>query len=173
MTMSISGITDLSLICQNQSRNKSASHALNTVEAPKKYDSITSENNNVVGNVDFSNQCSPDSAPNRYEGFDSDEPTKETTSELEGIKEKGLAAWFSEMNQAKIRTMILEEMGLSEEDLNNMPEEERVKLEKLIQQKIQDYFSLQDKGPTYDGTGANGKQNSDVENVAFIINLKA
>ncbi len=173
MTMSISGTTDRSLICQNQSGNKSASHAQNTVEAPKKYDSITSENNNVVGKVDLSNQCSQDSAPNRYEGLDSGEPAKETASELEGIKEKGLVAWFFEMNQEKIRNMILEEMGLSEEDLNNMPEEERVKLEKIIQQKIQDYFALQKKVPTYDGTSANGKQNSDVENVAFVISLKA
>jgi hypothetical protein len=61
-------------------------------------------------------------------------------SDLEFIREKGFAAYAEEVEKRKMEEMrekILAKMGLSEEDLDKMPAEQRAAIEDLIAQEIQ------------------------------------
>jgi hypothetical protein len=60
------------------------------------------------------------------------------------IKEKGMIAYLKELDAKKreeIRKEILEAMGITEEDLANMPQEQRASIEKMISEEIQKRFA--------------------------------
>ncbi len=61
-------------------------------------------------------------------------------SDAETIKEKGFRAYAEELQARKmkeLREKILERMGLSEDDLNNMPADQRATVEDIIAREIQ------------------------------------
>lgn len=61
-------------------------------------------------------------------------------SDLDIVREKGFTAYVKEVEERKreeLREKILNRMGLSEEDLDKMPAEQRAAIEDLIAQEIQ------------------------------------
>ena len=60
--------------------------------------------------------------------------------EMGRIKDMGFSAYVEQMNKEKLEKMreeILKRMGLSEEDLSQMPNEQRATIEKMIAEEIQ------------------------------------
>ncbi len=65
---------------------------------------------------------------------------------LSEILDKGFSAYAEEINEKKLeelREKILEAMGYSEEDLENMPAEQRQQIEKLVALEIQKRLSAE------------------------------
>lgn len=63
----------------------------------------------------------------------------EKKSLIDEIREKGFQAFLKELEQKKmedLRKKILGSMGLSEEDLQKMPAEQRAQIEKMVSQEI-------------------------------------
>jgi len=72
---------------------------------------------------------------------DDDEPTL-----LEQIREKGFMAYVEEIHEKKmeeLRARILEGMGLSEEELAELPAEQRNAIEDMIARKMRQYMSTE------------------------------
>ena len=70
----------------------------------------------------------------------SSEDTGQPKSDLDIVREKGFTAYAKEVEERKreeLREKILNRMGLSEEDLDKMPAEQRAAIEDLIAQEIQ------------------------------------
>ncbi len=70
--------------------------------------------------------------------------TSKYDEDIATIKEKGLTAYLKELDAKKreeIRKEILEAMGITEEDLANMPQEQRASIEKMISEEIQKRFA--------------------------------
>tara|TARA_R110000772_G_scaffold73216_4_gene159733 strand:+ start:29895 stop:30416 length:522 start_codon:yes stop_codon:yes gene_type:complete len=73
------------------------------------------------------------------ESKDTDEPAAPQT-DLDFIREHGFAAYAEKVEEQKkeeLREKILNRMGLTEEDLEKMPAEQRATIEDLIAQEIQ------------------------------------
>ena len=70
----------------------------------------------------------------------------ESESLFDEIKDKGFSAYAKEVQDKKmeeLRKKILGQMGLSEEDLNKMPAEQRAAIEKIVAQEMQKRLSAQ------------------------------
>ncbi len=63
----------------------------------------------------------------------------DNTAEIENIREHGMRAYAEEMHKKKmeeLREKLLEKMGLSEAELENMPPEQRKTIEDMIEREI-------------------------------------
>jgi hypothetical protein len=67
-------------------------------------------------------------------------PDNRLTDDVNTLKKKGFTGFFKKMQEEKmkeLREKILEEMGLTEEDLSKMPPEQRATIEKMIAKEMQ------------------------------------
>lgn len=81
---------------------------------------------------------------NRTAKTTADAGADEEPSLVEQIREKGFMAYVEEIHEKKmeeLRAQILEAMGLSEEELAELPAEQRKAIEEMIQRKISQYMS--------------------------------
>lgn len=91
--------------------------------------STTKQNNNTNS---FTDHLANSIAPGR-----SAERPNSLRDELAEFKEKGFIRYIYEERVARIREQLLDDMGISEEELAAMPLERRQKIEELIAQEIQ------------------------------------
>ncbi|MCD6073496.1 MAG: hypothetical protein K0Q70_379 [Rhodospirillales bacterium] len=111
----------------------------------------------------------PAADPNQPEWMTSFQDT------LAEIHEKGFRTYAKEVNDeklAELRKKILEQMGLSEEDLAKMSAEQRTMIEKMIAEEIRERLAAQaemkakGKDGTENGIDANGQGVSPVDEAA-------
>lgn len=73
-----------------------------------------------------------------------DKKTNKYAEDIATIKEKGMIAYLKELDAKKreeIREEILEATGITEEDIANMPQDQRASIEKMISGEIQKRFA--------------------------------
>ena len=84
---------------------------------------------------------------------------------IDEIREKGFSAFLEDLKEEqmkKLREEILRSMGLTEDDLEKMPGEQRAQIEKLIQQEIQERMAAKSEMNGENGTTVTAVQTLEV-----------